>query len=470
MARQLLALVFPPLLGLFILALGNGFLSTLVTLRLNAAGASVDTVGWVSSAYYIGLAVGALLNDRLLLRIGHIRSYSCFASIVAAAALGQALWLDAYWWFFLRLLGGWATVGVYLVIESWLLTSGDRAVRGRVLAFYMISLYAALALGQLLLGLFDLSADVTPYVLIGMLASLSVLPLAIIPRVSPLIEHAEPLSPLRLAKMTPTGVMGSFGSGLLVAALYSLLPLYLQQINYDIEGIGQLMAIVIVGGMALQYPIGRWSDRHDRQIVLILLGAVLVVLALLIPLAAYNFWTLAVTLFLYGGAAFSFYPVSISHSADRAPPGALVGMSQGLLLINAVGCTISAPILTSVMSLVGDAGLFYGFAAVSLVMGLFFAWRRSVKPAPQPVAPFSAHPVQSVVGAELEVTNEMVEGVEEHAQADALEAERRESALTAAADHAENGPSGEGMSSEANSVSDHAESKDDNPPASPPRS
>lgn len=422
MARPLLTLILPPLLGLFILALGNGFLSTLVTLRLDNAGASVETIGWVSSAYYVGLALGAVFNDRLLLRIGHIRAYACFASLVAAAALAQALWLDAGWWFAMRLVGGWATVGVYLVIESWLLTSSDSARRGQILAFYMISLYAALALGQLLLGLFEAPFDATPYVLIGMLATLSVLPLCIIPRVSPLMEQAVPLPPWRLVRVTPTGVMGVFGSGLIVAALYSLLPLYLQQTGLSVERLGQFMAVVIVGGMALQYPMGRWSDRHDRQIVLIILGMTLIALSLALPLAAaISELALGVVLFLFGGMAFSLYPVAMSHAADRAPPQALVGMSQGLLLINAVGCTLSAPILTGVMGHTGGNGLFYGFAIISALMALFFMWRRSVRPAPQPVAPFAAHPVQSVVGAELDVTEEMVTGAEIQAEKDEAE-------------------------------------------------
>ena len=37
MSPQLLAMALPPVLGLFILGIGNGFLSSLITLRLDAA-------------------------------------------------------------------------------------------------------------------------------------------------------------------------------------------------------------------------------------------------------------------------------------------------------------------------------------------------------------------------------------------------------------------------------------------------
>jgi MFS family permease len=414
MSRQLLAMALAPLLGLFILGIGNGFLATVITLRLDAAGESAVVIGWVSSAYFIGLALGAMLNDRLLLRIGHIRAYGSFASLVAVTVLLQGLVADPWAWFILRLIGGWATVGVYLVIESWLLTAGDQKVRGRLLALYMISLYAAGALGQLLLGVTEAMGGPASFMVIGMLASLSVLPMAMIPRGSPLIEKAEPLSPLRLITLTPTGVMGSFGSGLLVAAVYTLLPLYLQRIGLTVSQVGQMMAVVVLGAMLLQYPVGRWSDRHDRQMVLILIGAFCALISVAMLLLPLNRWSLAVLLFLLGGGVFALYPVAVSHAADRAPAGALVRMSQGLLLINAIGSTISPPLISPVMATLGDAGLFWSFGALGLFLVAFFGWRRSVRPAPVPVAPFAPATPMSSVGAELAVTEELVQGAIEH--------------------------------------------------------
>ncbi|WP_110689996.1 MFS transporter [Salinicola endophyticus] len=420
MSPQLLSMALAPLLGLFILGIGNGFLASLITLRLDAAGESVTTIGWVSAAYYIGLAIGALFNDRLLLRIGHIRAYACFASLVAVTVLLQGLWLNAGLWFTLRMIGGWATLGVYLVIESWLLTAADTRVRGRLLALYMISLYGAGVIGQLLLGVADSAGASQPFMIIAILASLSVLPLGMIPRVSPLIEHAEPLSPWRLITVTPTGVMGCFGSGLAISAIYSLLPLYLQRSGLDVQKIGQMMAVLILGGMLLQYPIGRWSDRHDRQIVLILIGVAMTALCLGMLLLPSLPWLLAAALFLLGGGVFALYPVAVSHAADRAPAGALVRMSQGLLLINALGATLSPPLITPLMTHVGDAGLFVALLGLGSCLVVFFVWRRSRRPAPAPVAPFTSNPPQSVVGAELAVTAALVQGATEHEQQEDL--------------------------------------------------
>lgn len=269
-------------------------------------------------------------------------------------------------------------------------------------------------LGQLLLGVTEAMGGPASFMVIGLLASLSVLPMAMIPRVSPLIEKAEPLSPLRLVTLTPTGVMGSFGSGLAVAAAYSLLPLYLQRTGLSVDRVGQMMAVMVLGAMLLQYPVGRWSDRHDRQLVLILIGAFCTLISAAVIWLPMNTGILAVLLFLLGGGIFSLYPVAVGHAADRAPAGALVRMSQGLLLINAIGSAVSPPLVSPVMSLLGDTGLFWSFGAMGLFLVLFFGWRRSVRPAPVPVAPFSASTPMSSAGAELAVTEEWVQGALEH--------------------------------------------------------
>ena len=50
MSVQLLAMALAPLLGLFIISIGNGMLASLTTLRLDTMGESATMVGIVSSA------------------------------------------------------------------------------------------------------------------------------------------------------------------------------------------------------------------------------------------------------------------------------------------------------------------------------------------------------------------------------------------------------------------------------------
>ncbi|MBI6952912.1 MFS transporter [Pseudomonas sp. B21-023] len=421
MSVRLLAMALAPLLGLFIIALGNGVLSSLTTLRLGAAGESATMIGVVSSAYFIGLTLGAVFNDRLILRIGHIRAYSSFAALIGATILLQGLFYDTTWWFVLRLINGWAAVGVFLVIESWLLLAGDAKIRGRLLALYMIAFYGAGVIAQAALGEVTGWGETAPFMVAGMLATLSVLPIVILPRVSPLLDQVEPLKPRQLLGVAPTGLVGCFGSGVAIAGIYALLPLYLQRIGLDVGEIGDMMAWVILGAMLLQYPVGRWSDRKDRQDVLIALAALCTVLSLLFVLLPADTVLLPALLFLLGGGVFALYPVAVSSAADRAPADALVPMIQGLLLINSLGSAMAPLAISPMMTAYGEVGLFWAFAVINLAMVGFFLWRRGKRPAPEHPAPFAPTATFSPTGAELRVTEDLMHAAQEHPTLEAMD-------------------------------------------------
>lgn len=414
MSVQLLAMALAPLLGLFIISIGNGMLSSLTTLRLDALGESATMVGIVSSAYFIGLTLGSIFNDRLIVRIGHIRAYSCFAALIAISILFQGLSADPWIWFGLRLINGWAMVGVFLVVESWLLMAADPKIRGRLLALYMIALYGAGLLGQANLGAIAVAGATEPFMIAAILASMSLLPIVMIPRATPLVEKAEPLMPMELLRVAPTGVIGCFGSGITIAAVYTLLPLYLQRIGLDVTEVGHMMAVVIAGAMLLQYPVGRWSDHTDRQTVLIVLGVACAVLSVVILLLPPSSGWLAVALFLLGGGVFAVYPVAVSHSADRAPTGAIVRMIQGLLLINSLGSAVSPLAISPLMTGLGEAGLFWAMAGLNVALVALFVWRRGQRPAPATAAPFTAAAQMSPVGVELRVTEDLAQAVIDH--------------------------------------------------------
>ena len=414
MSVQLLAMALAPLLGLFIISIGNGMLASLTTLRLDTMGQSATMVGIVSSAYFIGLTLGSIFNDRLIVRIGHIRAYSCFAALIATSILFQGMSSEPWTWFVLRLVNGWASVGVFLVVESWLLMAADPKIRGRLLALYMIALYGAGLLGQVNLGAIALTGDTVPFMIAAILASLSLLPIVMLPRATPIVERAEPLMPLQLLRATPTGVIGCFGSGIAIAAVYALLPLYLQRIGMDVTEVGHMMAWVILGAMLLQYPVGRWSDHQDRHLVLIVLGAACALLSLIILMLPAGSPLLVVAFFLLGGGIFAIYPVAVSHAADRASSGAIVSMIQGLLLINSLGCAISPLVISPLMTRVGEAGLFWALAALNLGLVLLFAWRRAKGSEPVTAAPFTAAAQMSAVGVEMRVTEDLAQAVLEH--------------------------------------------------------
>ncbi len=371
--KHIIQITFSPLLALFIFTLGNGLFSTFITLRLNALNSGALIIGLMTALFYLGFVGGSFNIKRFILRVGHIRSFAAFASIITVIVLLQGLVANTILWLIARFIYGFATAGIFVVIESWLLAIGESSIRGRVLALYMISYYAAQALGQFLLNL----APVTSFELfsiIALLSSLSVIPLSLSKIPSPEITTPSSLSLKSLFKFSAPGLIGSLCSGLILSVLYSFLPLVVFLRTGFNSQVATYMAVLIFGGMALQYPAGRLSDFFDRRIVLLiltLLSCVILVLLWMVNNPRFDY----IGYFLLGGFTFAIYPVSISLACDKLPEKDLVSGSQGILLAYSIGACLGPLITPLFIKLININGFFIYLILVLALLSFYLAWR-----------------------------------------------------------------------------------------------
>jgi MFS family permease len=382
MPRAALTSMASPLISLLIYSIGHGLLTTLLTLRLAEEQVSTFWIGAVSTAYFAGLMAGTFINSRLIVRVGHIRAYSAYASILCSVALLYGMFVVPQTWLLLRLLGGFATGGLLVVIESWIMVSSPVRIRSRMMALYMVLFYGAMVLGQLLLKRLDISM-LLPFVVAALAASLSVIPLALARVDMPHFDKHEKLSVAELFRLTPTAVFSCFVSGLLLSVAYGLLPLYFSLIGFDLSQITDMVAWLILGGMCLQYPLGRLSDRFDRRIVLTALFAATVMVSLLFVLSdlSAESWLTAFLVASLGGIIFAIYPISLSQACDELQPEQMIAGNQGLLLCYSVGA-MAGPLLAPLfINGFGARGLFIYFVLLATITVVFLLWRRSVRAA-----------------------------------------------------------------------------------------
>ncbi|MFG6539361.1 MFS transporter [Sulfitobacter sp. CS16] len=100
------------------------------------------------AAYYMGLVLGGLYTKRVILRLGHIRAFSAFATLTAAVCLAYGFVAFPAALILSRLLNGFCIAGMTTSTESWLNDRSSNETRGRVLGFYMLVFYLAIAAGQ----------------------------------------------------------------------------------------------------------------------------------------------------------------------------------------------------------------------------------------------------------------------------------------------------------------------------------
>lgn len=393
-----------PLLSIFFLMNGIGLLSTLIPIRLELVNISCWDVGLVTAGYYVGMIFGAFRNASFILRVGYVRAYAVFAFFIGLAALTQGLHYSFYLWIFLRLTTGYCLSGLYIVVESWMLKSCSHQTRGRFLAFYMICIYAGMALGQILVTLFPIET-LLPFSAVSILIAISIIPVLMGKKREPSIKEPAMLNLGQLFRLSPSGILSCFSSGLTLSSVFGLLPLYLQLEIDIVRETATIMFFLILGGTVLQFPIGHLSDYMDRRKVLLGLNTAVIVLSIVaVLLPKDNFIAWYCLIFIFGGASFLSHPVSISHTCDSISHNEVVPAAQGLTLAFGVGAAMS-PILASVlMESVGSSGLFLYFIIISAGVSAYLGYRIKVHEPPslEDHEEFIPFPITTPIATELE--------------------------------------------------------------------
>lgn len=396
--------ILSPMLSLFILILGNGYLMTLVPIRAQLEGFSPEIVGYLASAFFLGILIGAIKINKIIEGVGHIRAFAFFASIFSTLTLLQGIFVDPYAWIVFRFLIGLTMSGIFITIESWLLVKSSLKMRGMALSIYMTIFYAAQSIGQLFLGAFD-SQSLYPFCFIVILATLSVLPLTITKTKAPIVEEESVLSLIKLFKLSPVALVAGLFAGFVLGPIYGLLPLYVQDLNFTEDQISWIMGAVIFGGLVFQWPIGAISDRIDRRIVLFacaISASVLVFFICLFPQV--NFVNFLIFSIIFGGFAFVLYPLSVSHACDFVDAKDITATTGAVLVSYGLG-SIIGPIGASYgMSIFGSVALFYFLFIVLIFLCVVLFFRVILKKSvpTEEKLPYSNMPRTSLIASELD--------------------------------------------------------------------
>src|SRR3546814_15285639 len=117
------------------------------------------------------------------------------------------------------------------------------------------------------------------------------------------------------------------------------------------------MMVVILGGVALQWPIGHLSDRFDRRRVIV--GGFAATLGVSAALAIQPSGALLFALgFAFGGLGFALYPLCVAHVNDRLLSSERVTASGQLVLLYSGGAAFGPIGAAAALPLAGAGGLF----------------------------------------------------------------------------------------------------------------
>jgi len=401
---QILASVFSLLLGAAILVMGNSLLGIVLPVRMGLEHVPEFQSGLVMSAYYLGFVIGSSRIQLLIRRAGHIRAFAALAAVMTAATMVHALVFDVWVWAAMRVVAGFCLAGLYAIIESWLNVKSSNENRGQVLSIYVVTIYTASFAGQFLVNIGTVQGTEL-FCVVGLAVALSLVPVVLTRVAGPEIDKIKPMSLLSLYRASPLGAVVTCGAGLLSGAFYALGAIYANEQGLSVFHVSLFMGAPIFGGLVLQYPIGRLSDRYDRRTVLlgVLVGTLIASVAeILIAMKAGPFTGTLAAVFLFGGCLAAIYPIAVSQVYDYIDRAEMVAASGGLLLIWSIGAVAGPLIASALMGHFGPDAFFIYLATIALVLVIFTRYRmvrRIARPADQQTGFVSMNTTSAIAGA-----------------------------------------------------------------------
>lgn len=363
------------LLGMALLAMGNGLQGPLLGLRAVLEGFPTPVTGVVMSCYFVGLVAGSVVAPPLLARVGHVRVFAALAALASAAALWAAVLVDPINWAAVRFIIGFCYAGIYVVAESWLNDRSTNAVRGQLLAVYVVIVLIGMGLGPLFLNAAD-PAGFILFMLVSVLISVAVLPMLLTAGPAPRFDAAEKMGLARLNRDAPLGVAGCAVTGLSNGAFIGMGVVYAQLEGFSVAQSSLFITAAIWGGVCLQWPIGYLSDRFERRWILAIVTFTAgVCAAAVVPVANVSVWGVIALAALFGGLSFPLYSLSLAHANDRLAPSQMVAASSALVLVTALGAVLGPFMVGVLISSVSPATFFWFLAAAHLGLGMFAVYR-----------------------------------------------------------------------------------------------
>ena len=364
--------------ALAVASLTHGLTMPLLSLVLSHQGVDDTLIGLNTGTYFIAIFVVAPFASRLMRTRGP--ALLMLVSILAMAALFVLLraFPNVWAWFPLRFGLGVAASFLWIAGEAWVNHAADEAQRGRIIAIFGVVVSAGFALGPAILSLTGTEGWAPFLATTGLLlaaGAVLVPALGSAPRLRG--KTSGPLA--RYVLIAPVAMFGYFAFAAGDAVLLTFLPIYAVGTGLGEADAVRLLAVLAIGSMALQYPIGWLADHIDSHALVAAIALALLAGSAALPWVLQPGVIATVFMFFYGGALGALYTISLVLLGRQFRGADLAAASAMLSVMFCVGAFVWPPLGGAIMDRFGERAM-----PVSLVVAyatflplVLAAWIRS---------------------------------------------------------------------------------------------
>jgi MFS family permease len=351
-------------------ALIYGLSLPLLSLVMDARGVDSTLIGLSTAVQSVGIVLIAPFLPAHMRRSGLAVPMLGAILVSLVAFLLLPIFTSVGAWFVLRFVIGSAGGVLWVCGDTWVNEVADERIRGRVVSLYGVAVAGGFALGPLLLSVTG-SDGFTPFLVSSSIMLLSALPLLPVVRIAPSMSGDQSGGMVHFLKLAPVPMLMGFIYAISEAILLTFLPLYGKAQGMAENQALYLIAVMGLGGMIGQFPIGWLADHMNR----LLLGIICIVFvglaAVAVPVVIrMEVWNMAFML-LIGAAATGVYTVGMVmigerfKRADLASAGALYGLMFG------AGSILGPPIGGAAMEYLPPHGV---PLSIAVMFALFLPW------------------------------------------------------------------------------------------------
>ena len=355
---------------------GFGLLMPLIALNLEDMTGSGVVVGANGAAAALSTIVATPFIPALLARFNARLLMAGCAVVTGLGILTFPLFPDVTAWWVLRFLAGVVVTVVFVGSETWINQLAKPEGRATLLAVYAATLSAGFGSGALLISAVG-HEGFLPWVVGAGIYFAGAIPLFVLqgPGLAPPAEGQTGLKAMAgVAKVAPAAILAGLIFGAMETSIFTLVPVYIVRIGFDVTIVGYLMAAGALGGIALQVPVGRLADRTGHLRTLKLVAACALILPAFVALAQNQLWALFPLIFVFAGISSAFYTVGLAVVGERVEAGALAAANSAFIFAYGLGSLVGPPVAGASMDAFNPWGLMAAFSGLALLY-LLGSWR-----------------------------------------------------------------------------------------------
>ena len=328
--------------------------------------------GWHQPKWIIGLAgaapaiavfIALPLLSKVITRVGAVRAIASGCIIGSIGFLALYAFQSPWAWVLIRLLMSAGFALPWLAGETWINAVAREDLRGRVIAIYAVAFFSGYAVGPLLLrglGIYGFE----PFAAAAAITALSGLPIVFGRRLAPALIHDGTRGFASAFLLAPAAMVAAFMGGFAEITNLSLIPNVALAAGWSQDTSLELLTIMTVGGVLLQFPLGWLSDKMSRINLIVYSSLAFIGFSLLLPWALGNSVAAFVVMFLVGGVILGFYALGLAIVGERVSADDLAAVNAAFIVMYQAGALLG-PIISGVAMTEKPV---YGFVAT--VIGL----------------------------------------------------------------------------------------------------